>query len=86
VLIYLTCLKCLRVLKGIIKKNFYFSNLILLAYSLLPFKAYFITYVAWRVSSSTLLTILIRFKLRSFLDFLNSWAYKVSFSKPAIAN
>jgi len=41
VLIYLTCLKCLKVLKGIIKKNFYFSNLILLTYSLSPFKAYF---------------------------------------------
>jgi len=41
VLIYLTCLKCLRVLGDTVKKNFRFSNLILLTYSLLPFKAYF---------------------------------------------
>ena len=41
VLIYLICLKCLRVLKGTVKKNFYFFNLILLAYSLLPFKVCF---------------------------------------------
>jgi len=41
VLIYLIYLKCLKVLKGIIKKNFYFFNLILLTYSLSPFKAYF---------------------------------------------
>jgi len=41
VLIYLVYLKCLRVLKGTVKKNFYFFSLILLTYSLLPFKAYF---------------------------------------------
>jgi len=41
VLIYLTYLKCLKVLRGIIKKKFHFSSLILLIYSLLPFKAYF---------------------------------------------
>jgi len=41
VLIYLTCLKCLKVLKGTVKKNFRFFSLILLTYSLLPFKAYF---------------------------------------------
>jgi len=41
VLIHLVCLKYLRVLRGIIKKNFRFSSLILLTYSLLPFKAYF---------------------------------------------
>jgi len=41
VLIHLVYLKCLRVLRGIVKKNFYFSNLILLAYSFSPFKACF---------------------------------------------
>jgi len=41
VLIHLACLKCLKVLKGIIKKNFRFFSSILLIYSLLPFKAYF---------------------------------------------
>jgi len=41
VLIYLIYLKCLKVLRGTVKKNFYFFNLILLVYSLLPFKAYF---------------------------------------------
>jgi len=41
VLIYLVCLNCLRVLRGIIKKNFCFFSLILLVYSFLPFKAYF---------------------------------------------
>jgi len=41
VLIHLTYLKCLRVLKGTVKKNFRFFNLILSVYSLLPFKAYF---------------------------------------------
>jgi len=41
VLIYLACLKCLKVLRGTVKKNFYFSSSILLAYSLLSFKAYF---------------------------------------------
>jgi len=41
VLIHLTYLKYLRVLKGTIKKNFYFSNSILSVYSLLPSKAYF---------------------------------------------
>ena len=43
VLIYLTCLKYLRVLGGTIKKNFRFFSLILSVYSLLPFKAYFTT-------------------------------------------
>jgi len=41
VLIYLTYLKCLRVLRGTVKKNFYLFNSILLAYSLSLFKAYF---------------------------------------------
>jgi len=41
VLIYLVYLKCLKVLRGTVKKNFRFSSLILLVYSLLPFKAYF---------------------------------------------
>ena len=41
ILIHLTCLKCLRVSKGTVKKNFYFSNLILLTYSLSLSKAYF---------------------------------------------
>jgi len=41
VLIYLVYLKCLRVLKGTVKKNFRFFNLILLIYSLSPFKTYF---------------------------------------------
>jgi len=41
VLIHLVYLKCLKVLKGIIKKNFRFFSLILLTYSLLPFKVYF---------------------------------------------
>jgi len=41
VLIYLICLKRLRVLKGIEEKSFCFSNLILLTYSLSLFKAYF---------------------------------------------
>jgi len=72
VLTYLIYLKCLRVLKGTVKKNFRFSNLILSVYSLLPFRAYFTTYMAWMANSSTLLTILIRFKSGSFLDFFNS--------------
>jgi len=72
VLIYLVCLKCLRILRGIIKKNFRFSSLILLTYSLLPFKAYFTTYIAWRASFLTLSTILVRFKLGFFLNFLSS--------------
>jgi len=46
VLIYLACLKCLKVLGGIVKKNFRFSNLILSTYSLSPFKAYFTVWVA----------------------------------------
>jgi len=46
VLIYLMCLKCLRVLKGTVKKNFRFSNLTLLIYFFSPFSAYFTTYVA----------------------------------------
>jgi len=41
VLIYLICLKCLRVLGGTVKKNFRLFSLILLTYSLSPFKAYF---------------------------------------------
>jgi len=41
VLIYLTCLKCLRVLGGTVKKNLYFSSSTLLVYSLLPSKACF---------------------------------------------
>jgi len=41
VLIYLTCLKCLKVLRGTVKKNFRFFNLILLTYFFSPFKAYF---------------------------------------------
>ena len=41
VLIYLIYLKCLRVLRGTVKKNFYFSNSILLVYSLSLSKAYF---------------------------------------------
>jgi len=72
VLIHLTCLKYLKVLKGIIKKNFRFSNLILLIYSFLPFKAYFTVWVAWKAISSTLSIILVISKLGSFLDFLNS--------------
>jgi len=43
VLIYLTCLKCLKVLKGIVKKNFRFSNLTFLTCSLSLSKAYFTT-------------------------------------------
>jgi len=46
VLIYLTYLKCLKVLGGTVKKNFCFSSSILLTYSLSPFKAYFTTYIA----------------------------------------
>ena len=42
-LIHLVCLKCLKVLRGIIKKNFCFSNFTLLTYSFSPSKAYFIT-------------------------------------------
>jgi len=72
VLIYLVCLKCLRVLGGTVKKNFRFSNLILLACSFSPSRAYFTAYITWKASSLTLLTILVRFKLRSFLNFLNS--------------
>jgi len=72
VLIYLAYLKCLKVLRGTVKKNFRFFNLILLVYSLLPFRACFTACVAWRASFSTLLIILVRFKLRSFLDFLSS--------------
>jgi len=45
VLIYLACLKCLKVLGGTVKKNFCFSSLILLTYSLLPFKVYFTVYI-----------------------------------------
>jgi len=41
VLIYLMYLKYLRVLKGIVKKNFLFSNLTFLVCSLLLSKAYF---------------------------------------------
>jgi len=41
VLIYLMYLKCLKVLRGIIKKNFHFSSLILSVCSLSPFKVYF---------------------------------------------
>ena len=41
VLIHLTYLKYLKVLKGTVKKNFRFSSLILLVYSLSPFKVYF---------------------------------------------
>ena len=40
-LIYLAYLKCLKVLKGTVKKNFRFSSLTLLIYSLLLSKAYF---------------------------------------------
>ena len=72
VLIYLVYLKCLRVLRGIVKKNFCFSNLILLACSLSLSRAYFTVCVAWRANFSTPLTILVRFKLGSFLDFLSS--------------
>jgi len=72
VLIYLTYLKCLKVLKGTVKKNFRFFNLILLAYFLLSSKAYFTTYIAWIASFSTPLTILVRSKLGFFLDFLSS--------------
>ena len=71
-LIHLVCLKCLRVSGGIVKKNFHFSSLILLTYSLLPFKAYFTVWVAWRASSLTPFTILVIFKLGSFLNFLSS--------------
>ena len=46
-LIHLIHLKCLKVLKGTVKKNFYFFNLILLTYSLSPFKAYFTIRVAY---------------------------------------
>jgi len=45
VLIYLIYLKCLKVLRGTVKKNFRFSNLILSVCSLLPFKVYFTTYI-----------------------------------------
>ena len=71
-LIYLVYLKYLRVSGGIIKKNFHFSNSILLVYSLLLSKACFTVWVAWRVSFSTSFTILVIFKLGSFLDFLSS--------------
>jgi len=72
VLIYLVCLKCLRVLKGTVKKNFRFSNLTLLIYFFSPFSAYFTTYVAWSASFSTSFTILVRSELGSFLEFLSS--------------
>jgi len=71
VLIYLVCLKCLRVLRGTVKKNFRFSSLILSVYSLLPFKVCFTVWVAWRASSSTSFIILVRSKSGSFLDFLS---------------
>jgi len=41
VLIYLACLKCLKVLGGIVKKNFRFSNLTLLVCSFSPFRVCF---------------------------------------------
>ena len=41
VLIHLIYLKYLRVSGNTVKKNFHFSSLILLTYSLSPFKAYF---------------------------------------------
>ena len=86
VLIYLVYLKYLRVSGGTIKKNFRFSSLILLVYSLSPSRACFTTYMAWRASSSPPLTFLVRSELGSFLDFLSSQAYKVRFSRPVTAN
>jgi len=86
VLTYLVCLKCLRVLRGTVEKNFRFSILILSACSFSFSSAYFTAYMAWRASFSTPFTILVRSKLGSFLDFFNSWAYKVRFLKPVTVN